>query len=300
MRAYDFVTLDVFTETPFEGNPLAVLPDATGLDPGLMQRIAAEFNLSETAFVLPGSPPSVRIYTPREELPFAGHPTIGTAHALVRAGTLDPSGPEGAALVEAAGTVRLTRDEALAPGAIFLHAPVDPARGPDLPEPGLLAGMLRLAASDLHPHWPPEAWSAGVPFACIALRDPALLARIAFDVSTWTQLLRGTRAEKVYVFAPGAAPGQIAARMFAPSLGIGEDPATGAAAVALAGYLARHAGPPEPDTRVDWEIAQGTHMGRPSRLLLQYGVTAGGAASVRLGGHAVVVSEGRLLLPAAN
>jgi len=298
MREYDFITLDVFTTRPFAGNPLAVLPDATGLETAAMQAIAAEFNLSETAFVFPGAPPRLRIFTPHDELPFAGHPTIGSAHALAQTGALDLNDPA-AALLERAGTVRLTRDEVPAPGVIFLHAPAAPAPGPALPEPQLLARMLGLAEADLHPDWPIEAWSAGVPFACIPLCDPGRLDRIAFDSAVWAQSLRGGWAEKVYAFAPERTPGQLSARMFAPSpsLGIPEDPATGAAAVALAGYLDRRVEPAGSESGVDWEIAQGARMGRPSRMYLHYARAAGDPLHVRLGGAAVAISRGRLRAP---
>lgn len=289
---YDFVTCDVFTDEAYAGNPLAVLPDARGLDDAAMQSIAAEFNLSETAFVMPGDPPTLRIFTPARELPFAGHPTIGTAHVLHEAGML----PADAAFSEHVGRIELEleRTEAGMPPRIWLTTATLPESGPALPAPAALAQTLGLAPEDLHPSWPAEAWSCGVPFACVPLRDRAALSRVVLDRTAWQDTLSGHWAEDIYTFAAGERPGELHARMFAPPMGIPEDPATGAAASALAGYLARHCAP-VPDGR--WVIHQGHDMGRPGRLELALEQDAGHITGVRLGGRAVTIARGRIRAP---
>lgn len=289
---YEFLTCDVFTDHAYSGNPLAVLPDARGLDDAEMQAIAAEFNLSETAFVIPRDPPALRIFTPASELPFAGHPTIGTAHVLHEAGLLAAD----AAFEERVGRINLEVEPAAAGGSprIWLTTATLPERGPTLPDPAALAHVLGLGAEDLHLSWPAEAWSCGVPFACIALRDRTALSRVVLDRTAWQDTLARQWAEKIYVFTPGTGYGELHARMFAPSIGIDEDPAPGAAASALAGYLARHASRPRDD---HWTIHQGVELGRPSRLELALKQDNGALAKVRLGGRAVTVSSGWLVAP---
>lgn len=292
---YDYVLCDVFTDQPFAGNPLAVLPDARGLDDGAMQCIAAEFNLSETAFVLPGEPPRVRIFTPRGELPFAGHPTIGTAAVLAARGELaGKDRPGRATLDEAAGRVplELEYDARGAPALIRLEAPATPRAGPPLGEAAAIASALGLEVEDLHPEWPSGTWSCGVPFACVALAGAAALGRVRVDPAA-AAALPPEWSDKLYVIAPGADARALRARMFAPALGIAEDPATGAAASALAGLLAGVTGP----GRHQWCIDQGVEMGRPSRLELDYEATGAAVTRVRLGGRAVIVGDGRIRPP---
>lgn len=309
MPEFPFLTYDVFTETPFGGNPLAVFPDARGIDPGRFQTIAREFNLSETTFVTPvdGKPlsRSVRIFTPAAELAFAGHPTVGTAIALAEIGAV--TWPENRKVLdiileEQAGPVPV-RLERRPGGALHatLTAPRLPERGPDGPDAAGLARVLGLAKDRLSAALAPASWSSGVRFCCVPLADADALAHIQLDLAAWRELMAEAWAKQVFAFVlddPRRA-GEIRARMFAPALGMAEDPATGAAAVAIAGYLAKAQEVPR-DGTASWTIRQGEEMGRPSRLLLEADFAGGQLSVVRLGGSAVRLTQGSMRIGAAG
>jgi trans-2,3-dihydro-3-hydroxyanthranilate isomerase len=309
MRDFPFLTYDVFTETPFGGNPLAVFPDARGIDPAMFQTIAREFTLSETTFVTPveGAPlrRRVRIFTPTYELPFAGHPTVGTAVALAELGAFSWPRSESElaiTLEEEAGSVPVTLERRLGRALhATLTAPRLPERGPDGPDAAGLARVLGLAADRLSPTLRPASWSSGVRFCCVPLRDADALASIALDLSAWRELMAEAWAKPVYAFAldDPRRGREIRARMFAPSLGMAEDPATGAAAVAIAGYLAEVQELPREGT-ASWIIRQGEEMGRPSRLALEADFAGGKLTAVRLGGSAVRMTQGALRIAAAG
>ena len=259
--------LDVFTDRKFGGNPLAVFPEAdAGLSTETMQAIARELNLSETVFVYPperGGLRKVRIFTPRSELPFAGHPTIGTAILLAELGAAPQ--PE--------GECRIVLEEGVGPVPIVLRmkhgrpefAQLTAAQRPELRSvsmsPERIAAMLSLETTDLHPGpLEPIAASCGVPFFFVPLRNRAALARAALDLTVWKQELAGSWAEHVHAYTLEAElPGSdLRARMFAPAAGVPEDPATGGAAVALAGILARQRS--EPSGTLRWTMEQGFEM----------------------------------------
>jgi trans-2,3-dihydro-3-hydroxyanthranilate isomerase len=293
---YPYCTLDVFTDRRFAGNPLAVVFDARDLDDATMQAVAREFNFSETTFVLSPSDPSytarVRIFTPGGELPFAGHPTVGTAFALASLGRI-PSGIRDIVFEEGVGPVpvRVDRD---AQGAVR-RCTLTTAQAPELVE--TLEDELRAAAAMLGlPEGAviaaPEVWSCGVPFLVVPLADVASLTAARLDQVRWRALLDGRSTQKVYLVArSGDANWRV--RMFAPSLGVSEDPATGSAAAALAGWLARCiAG----DGDRSWQILQGEEVGRPSVIELSYKQTGDVARRVRIGGSTVLVSRGTLTL----
>lgn len=294
--------LDVFTTLPFGGNQLAVFPEAPPLDPALMQRIARELNLSETVFVLPPSSQRathrMRIFTPGTELPFAGHPTIGTATLLA---SLAPVSRHEATFVleQKAGLVpvRVTRGEH-GTWEARMTAPVIPEDAGPLPPAATLAALLRLSPADIltGPRGP-VALSAGVPFAIIPLATVDAVQRAQVDPAQWRQHLAATAAPHLYCFAYDTAEGPLAirSRMFAPAMGIEEDPATGGAAVALAGYVARHHQGSEPTVR--WTISQGREVGRPSELLLEVDRAGDRIIEVRVGGSAVLMGEGTLRIP---
>ncbi len=300
-RRYRFVTVDVFTDRRFAGNPLAVLPDARGLSADEMASVAREFNLSETTFVLPPENPRhtrrVRIFTPGAELPFAGHPTVGTAWVLAYLGEVLVAGGETpVVLEEGAGPVPVTvlaRDGR--PVAATLRAPRLPEPGPPPPDARDIAAVLSLVPADLAgPPHAPEAYSCGVPFLFVALRDRQAVARARIDPVALDRVLGSYWTSQVFLFAfdselEGA---DLHARMFAPALGVAEDPATGSAVSALAGYLARR-DPPRDGTR-RWVVEQGIEMGRPSRLELEIDRRAGKVVEVRVGGPCVFVSEGTI------
>ena len=309
MAEFAFLTCDVFTETPFGGNPLAVFPDARGLDPGLMPAIAREFNLSETVFVSPveGAPlrRAVRIFNLAEEMPFAGHPTIGAAIALAELGLLPWPDREPAANIvfeEGVGPVPV-RIERRADGALraTLTAPRLPERGPDGPDAAGLARVLGLPDERLSPALAPACWSAGVRFAFVPLSDAEALASIALDLTAWRALMADAWAKALVplVIEDARRSREIRARMFAPAMGFGEDPATGAAAAALAGFLAEAQEVPRRGS-LSWTIRQGEEMGRPSRIALEADFAGGALASVRVGGGAVMMTRGTFRLKGAG
>jgi len=303
VTALRFHTLDVFTDRRFGGNPLAVVFGGQELPEATMQLVAREFSLSETVFVLrptePGATHRVRIFTPARELPFAGHPTIGTAILLAQLGEARPAadGESQVVLQEGVGPVPVTiRSDGGRPVFAQLTSARLPEVGPPPPAVADLAGVLSLAPADIleGERDRPEAVSCGVPYLMLPVRDRAALAGAAVVVDRWRATLRDYWAPDIYVFCrdpelPGSA---IRARMFAPELGIVEDPATGSAAVALAGYLLNR--DPVRSGTVRWTVEQGFELGRPSLLYLEADVADGAVRAVRLGGTAVPVSEGTL------
>ena len=284
---YRFLTCDVFSDRRFGGNQLAVLPDARGLEPAQMQAIAAEFNYSETSFVLPPDDPAhlarVRIFTPRAEMPFAGHPTIGTALALAWEGRVPAEG--GFVLEEQAGLVpvRIT-----AAGA-ELTAPAAAGHGPPLPAADI-AAALDLAEGDLVVDGGlPCLASAGAAFLLVELASLAALVRARLVGEPPAASGHG-----IYLFthATGDPAVDLRARMYAPAHGVAEDPATGSAAAALAGFLAAR-----PGTATGWRawsIVQGVEMSRPSLIRASAHRADGRVVEVRIAGQAVKVAEGTM------
>jgi trans-2,3-dihydro-3-hydroxyanthranilate isomerase len=295
MSRRPFTTLDVFTERRFTGNPLAVVHDGAGLDTGVMQAVAREFNLPETVFVLPPNEPGhrarVRIFTPARELPFAGHPTVGTAVVLALRDGL----AEGEIVLEQGiGPVRCRVDGCRRDHG---HAGFELARLPEAvgPEPdrNTLAAALGLAPGDIgYAGFSPAIWSAGNPFLFVPVNGLAAIARARPDMAHWDAAAAG--AIGVFLFCGETADRRHAfrARMFAPQSGITEDPATGSAAAAFAGLLARDAG--LPDGSHQFGIEQGYEMGRPSLISLAFTSRGGAVAQASIAGHAVVASEGTI------
>lgn len=280
-----FEILDVFTATPLAGNPLAVVYDADGLTADRMQAIAAEFNLSETIFMFApeGGVVPARIFTPREEMPFAGHPTIGGAIALAQrlaVGEVSLKVPAGRVDVSVTG------------GAVrraTLVAPVLPRAEPlDVPAADL-ARLIGVAADDIETGaYRPVRMTSGPWFTAIPLRDVAALAKAGF--ASQHEDVLGDAPRAVYcVTREGTG---YRARMFAPTFGIVEDPATGSAAVAFAALALLGEGLGDGTHRL--AIRQGVEMGRPSDIGIEAIVAAGGISRVTLSGEAVVVADGRL------
>ena len=298
-----YLTVDVFTNHVFGGNQLAVFPDASEIAPELMPRIAREFNYSETTFVLPPTDPKhtrrVRIFTPGSELAFAGHPTVGTAHVLATIGAIELTGDETRIVFEeGVGPVPVTiRASEGRPTFAQLSVARLPEVGPPPPRADRLAAMLSLDPGDLVGNdMPPEAISCGTSFLFVPLRDRRALARIRVRTDLWEDTLRGYVTQMVMVFAldPERPTSDVRARMFAPLIGVPEDPATGSAAVGLGGYLA--ARDPRFDGTLRWIVEQGFEMGRPSILEVEADKRAGKVIAVRVGGESVVVCEGRMQL----
>ena len=292
---YRFYTLDVFTDTPFGGNPLAVVIDADALSGAQMQILAAEFNLSETVFVLRPSKAGanrrrVRIFTPKAELPFAGHPTVGVSFLLAALKLVDVNAADPLmVLEEGVGDVPVeVHFGKNGPQSTRMSAPRMPERGPEPPPRADLAAMLSLAQDDLLAGH--AAYSCGVPFLFVPVRSREAIARVKLRIDLWEKCLSQWWARSVYLLTTDtiSKEAQIHARMFAPALGVVEDPATGGAAAALAGFLHDQVF----DGCRRWLIEQGYEMGRPSRIELEADVSGGRITAVRVGGASVLVSEG--------
>jgi trans-2,3-dihydro-3-hydroxyanthranilate isomerase len=289
-----FFTLDVFTGRRFAGNPLAVVQEASGLDDAAMQTIAGEFNLSETVFVLPPERPAhrarLRIFTPKRELPFAGHPTVGTAVLL---GCLDGGGhARDLVLEENIGPVlcRATPGEGRGQATFALPALPKDAGAP--PPVESLAAALGLPAADFgFGNLTPACWSAGVPYTLVPLKSLDAVGRARPDQAKFASAL-GDSAVYVFTRECAEAGHDFHARMFAPSLGVSEDPATGSAAAAFAGLLAQFGGFEDGEHRL--AIEQGYEMGRPSLIELGLTLERGALIAATIGGGAVIVSEGRI------
>jgi trans-2,3-dihydro-3-hydroxyanthranilate isomerase len=298
-----FITADVFTDRAFGGNQLAVFPDAKSIDPALMQNITREFNFSETTFVLPPDNPKhaarARIFTPGGELPFAGHPTVGTAHVLAAIGAIRLTGE----------TTRIVLEEGVGPVPVTIHAkgghPIfaqltaakQPQIGPPAPARDDLARMLSLEPGSLRSEpFPPQSVSCGIPFLIVPLANRSAVAAARMNAELAKSVLTGHPSE-VFVFSEDAElPGSdIHARMFAPMIGVPEDPATGSAVVALAGYLAARDSRREGTLR--WRVEQGFEIGRPSILEAEADKSNGQVVATRVGGSTVLVTEGQMTLP---
>jgi trans-2,3-dihydro-3-hydroxyanthranilate isomerase len=299
-RAYRL--LDVFTERPLAGNPLAVVLDASDLTTADMQAIAAEFNLSETVFVLPagaGVRAGLRIFTPSRELPFAGHPTVGAAVCLALL-EQNPQAADGMQFVlEApAGRIRCrARAEGSARGYASFTLPLLPARVAAAVDPGLAAETLGVGAAEVgFAGHGVGVWSAGVPFLLVPLKTRVAVAGAAVVGALWPRLQAQAGTHGVFVYSRECLDPahQFHARMFAPGLGIAEDPATGAAVASLAGQIVAADRPA--DGRHSVIVEQGYEMNRPSLIALDLVVEGGRLREASLGGHAVLVGEGRLYL----
>lgn len=298
--SYSFHTLDVFTDTLFGGNPLAVLTDARGLSTEQMQHITREFNLSETVFVLPPDDASharrLRIFTPGRELPFAGHPTVGTAYLLAATGMIPlTEGETRIVLEEGVGPVPVTIQVVNGvPVSAELTAAQAPEFRSEVPSEQDIAELLSVKHTDISTgHFAAEAVSCGVPFLIAPLVSRDAVSRAKLSRAAWERVLAGTWAKEIFFFDASAvtAGGAIRARMFAPDLGVGEDPATGSAAACLAAYLAKRS---VDGAKLGWTVEQGFEMGRPSILSLSAVKKDGRIEAVRVAGKAVLVSEGKL------
>lgn len=296
-----FAVYDVFSNERLAGNPLAVVFDSEGLDDQVMQAIAGEFNLSETTFIRPPKDPKhraeVRIFTPKHELPFAGHPTVGSAIAIAEAAGGEV--PAMFVLEERVGPVRcaVSRDDK-GPVATF-DLPRLPQSMPFGADPDAVAAALGLAPRDIgFENHVVTQYSGGVPYVLVPVADLDAAGRAGLDTRAWTELTGPAEALSpgAFVYCRQAAGGGNAfhARMFAGHLGIPEDPATGSAVAAFAGAIMDFDKPV--DGAHPYVIEQGVEMGRPSLIRLELDVQGGALAGARIGGHAIKVSEGMLLV----
>ena len=302
MGSLRFVQVDVFTERVFWGNPLAVVFEAEGLDERVMPAIAREMNCSETTFLLPPTRPEcaarVRIFTPAREVPFAGHPTIGTAWVLATEGLL-PKGINPFNLEEGIGPVEVTLEGDPGRPSLLWMRHGEARFGPELPDRAGFARALGLEAADLLAGQPVRSGSTGSTFLYIPLRDRETVDRARLDVPA----LLATQGEGpnlgVFVFAPDPDPraGKVYSRMFAPhTSGVPEDPATGSASGPLGAYLVER-GLVAPAETVDIVSEQGTRMGRPSFVHIRIGMRGGRINKILVGGTVVPVIDGRLRIP---
>ena len=290
--------MDVFAEQRFGGNPLAVILDAAGLSTTRMQAIAAEFHCSETTFMLPprasGHSAQVRIFTATKEVPFAGHPNIGTAIVLARAAEAAGAPvPERLLFEEAAGLVpvRMLRNGTAITGA-ELTAPERLSVGASVTRTDA-AACLCLQPDDIETaRHAPQVLSVGLPFLVVELRTRAALARARPDAAAHARVLPAIGTDAVYAYVRDDNAGHLHARMFSPLDACPEDPATGSAAGATIAMLATLL--PERDAERSWHIEQGVDMGRPSRILGRTEMRGGLLAAVHVAGNAVQVMSGLL------
>jgi trans-2,3-dihydro-3-hydroxyanthranilate isomerase len=300
-RSYRYLHYDVFTDHLFGGNQLAVVLDGRGLRDDTMQAIAKEMNFSETTFVLPPDQPDtdarMRIFTPSEELPIAGHPTIGTAFALARTGAIE-RGCERLVFGCGIGPVPVTLtwngdDLSFA----WMSQPL-PVFGEPIPDPSRAAVALSLSpAAVAGTGQLVQVVSCGLPFLFVPLTTRSAVDSALVNRAALSDLLSGakTAAHGVFVFSsqPGDSRATVYSRMFAPEMGVVEDAATGGASGGLGCYLVRHKVVP-PDKADAMISLQGVKMGRPSHVHMSIGVEDGTITSVRVGGEAVLAGEGTL------
>jgi trans-2,3-dihydro-3-hydroxyanthranilate isomerase len=284
-----FQTVDVFTDRKFGGNPLAVIQDARGLSTEQMQSIAAEFNLAETTFVLPPQDPKntaqVRIFTPKSEMPFAGHPNVGTAFVLARLGR----GGDRFVFEEKAGLVPLdlTREKG-AVVAARLAAPQPLTLGETV-APEIVAQAVGLAPADIVGR--PVIASTGNNFLFAEVGSRETLKRASYNIEVFRKHLPMTRTVGVHLYVTGA---DIQSRMFAPLFGVPEDPATGSANITLIGLLALR--DPKADLTLSRTIGQGVDMGRPSVLEATAEKKGGKVVATYIGGRCVPMLSGTIEL----
>jgi trans-2,3-dihydro-3-hydroxyanthranilate isomerase len=302
-RSYRYLHLDVFTAARFGGNQLAVFMDGRGLAAGTMQAIAKEMNFSESTFVLPAERPDtdmrVRIFTPGEELPMAGHPTIGTAFALACSGAVSPAqahvvfglgvGPTDVELVWEADDLRFA-----------WMTQLTPRFGAPLAAGDAAASALGLPAPGVDTRLPVQRVTCGTPYLLIPLASRASVDAAALDHHAYSSLLANAGLDAnlpAFLFSTeaGADNAGVYCRMFAPGLGITEDPATGSAAGPLGCYLVRH-GVVSGEQASRLLMLQGAKMGRPSYMHVSVAASGTEVTSVRVGGESVVVGEGTLYL----
>lgn len=299
-----YLTLDVFTDRAFGGNQLAVFPDATDIPEEWLLPITREFNFSEVTFVYPAKDArharTVRIFTPEKEMPFAGHPIIGTAAALALAEEALGGATTGTLVLDLKiGTVPVdVRVEGEGLAWAELTVAKLPEVGPSVPTLNTMAEILSLETKDLvGGALSPQAVSCGYPFLLVPLKSVDAVRRARVRVDLWEQTLKRSWAPEILLAARDGEHGEHAwhARMFAPGINVPEDPATGSAIAAFGGWLAMKES--RSDGEFAWTVRQGIEMGRPSLLEVRATKTAGAVTAVKVAGRAVLIGEGRLRRP---
>ena len=295
----EYHLLDVFTDRQFGGNPLAVFPQPPpDLSPTIMQQIAQEMNLSEVAFVFPPADPAcdfrLRIFMPAVELPMAGHPTVGAAFALARLGRLGQLKTQTQVVFEeGVGAIGVTilADRQGAPTEVWMQQPF-PQFGAVYPDRRAIAEMLALDERDLRADAPPQVLSSGLPFLYVPVATLAAMARVQLRMDRWQSLLAGSDAQHIFVTTTETVEPTSSAhsRMFAPALGVGEDPATGAASGPLAAYLLKYG----LADSCEMISEQGFEMGRPSFIRMRVKREGDAVSGVAIGGNCVMLGCGTL------
>jgi trans-2,3-dihydro-3-hydroxyanthranilate isomerase len=292
--------LNVFTDKPEGGNPLAVMTDTAGLDDETMQALASRIGLSETVFVFEprgaAHLASIRIFTPKFELPFAGHPTIGTAICLTNERLWLPREEEFEALavLEAKGgilRVGVKPGNGRAPFAEF-DVPKNPVESGDAAPVDRIAAALGLAPNEIgFENFTPRCFSAGFPFTFVPIRGLDAMERAQIVEEHWAEAFGDTTHNDAYLYCRETVERRCAfhARLFAPGMGVAEDPATGSAAAAFAGVIKLFDRPPE--GRYNCIIEQGIEMGQPSQIFLEFEIANRMIRVVRIGGYAVSIGE---------
>lgn len=305
MKILQYTLVDVFTDTHFGGNQLAVVEGRNDLSTETMQKIARELNLSETVFIFPplksDNTRKLRIFTPQMELPMAGHPTIGAAYVLTSSGAVPTEeGRNECVFEEEVGEIMVTvlKEE----GRIVkveMKQPL-PVFSEKLENRKLAADLLSLTEAELHPGLPVLPVSSGVPFLFIPVRSLRAIHRIQFRLDVWEEHFKGKpNFQHIFAFTPETenTEASVHGRMFAPAMGISEDPATGAASGPLGAYLVKHKIQPNPENGI-YSITseQGFEMGRPSFIEITIHGTPDNITEVKIGGNSVTIGKGELFL----
>lgn len=296
----EIFTYDVFTDTPFSGNPLAIVTDAGGLSTAQMQALARELNLSETVFVMPPDDPlnraKLRIFFPTAEIPFAGHPTIGCAIHLSGLAGNTPDGEVEMVLEEAAGLVPVRVCKTNGRLSAQFTAPLLPQQDRIVKDAAMTARALGLAPGDIGNGIValPEVWQAGPSYLLVPVATLSALGRARPSGADWEALTDHAGTISAWLFAPDG-QGGFRARMFSPAGGTPEDPATGSAVVTFAGLLAHHGFAEGEHTSIS--VTQGVEMGRRSVIQGVAVMRQGKLIDVRISGAAVAVSSGHIRVP---
>jgi len=301
MSPLPFVTYDVFTTTPYTGNPLAIVEQAGALTTAQMQSMAREFNLSETIFVQPPDNPDhtakVRIFFPTAEIPFAGHPTIGCAIHLATQRNSGADWDDLITLEEVAGLVPVTISSRAGQIRAEFTAPQLPVPLGGDTSAELIGKALGLSAGQIgYGSHVPRVWKAGPDFLFVPLAGPHALAAAKPTGTAWAELTRNTN-ESVFLYTPAGDHG-FRTRMFAPDHGMPEDPATGSASAIFAAQLLA-GGNLAPQGTTSFTLTQGVEMGRPSEIGLSVDCAEGKLTAIRIAGSAVPVMSGQITPPSA-
>jgi trans-2,3-dihydro-3-hydroxyanthranilate isomerase len=299
-RKTPFILVDVFTSRPFGGNQLAVFSDGAALSPSEMQELAHERNFSESTFVMPPDSSGarrVRIFTPKHEIPMAGHPTVGTTWVLASRGeiALDSASVD-ATLLLGIGPVTVTVESTGGQPDFVWMAHREPEFGAKRDDRKRIAEALGITAADIRDDLPIQIVSTGFPFMFVPIRALDALAKCAPNAPALASLFKPEQILPIYMFVANQS-GEFAprSRMFAPHDGVAEDPATGGASAPFGAYAATY-GLINPAPKASFVIQQGVEMGRPSEIHVEVARKDNGAFAIRIGGRCAIVGEGSMFL----